>query len=65
MVQPSRNDDLAYGYTKPLIKVKDGRYEIPVPFEHEKLAKLPDNYENASNRRLLLRKTALRNSTLK
>ena len=41
-VQPSRYDELGYGYTKPLIKVKDGRYEIPVSFEQEKLAKLPN-----------------------
>ena len=43
----------------------DGQYEIPTPFEQEKLAKLHDNYENALNRSMSLRKTALRNSTLK
>ena len=47
------------------MKVKDGRYEIPVSFQQEKLAKLPDNYKNALNRSMSLRKTALRNSTLK
>ena len=64
-VQPSRNDELAYGLTKPLINARDSRYEIPLPFEPEKLAKLPDNCENALNRSMSLRKTALRNSTLK
>ena len=48
-VQPSRNDELAHGLTKPLIKDIDGRYEIPVPFEQEKLANLPDIYQNALN----------------
>ena len=38
-VKPLRNDELAYGLTKPLVKVKDGRYEIPVSFQQEKLAK--------------------------
>ena len=64
-VQSSRNDELSYGLTKPLKKVKNGRYEIPVPFEQEKLPKLPDNYENALYRSMSLCKTMLRNSTLK
>ena len=64
MVQPSRNDELAYELIESDITVKDTRYEIPVPFKLEKLQTLPNNYENALNRTLSLRKTALRDSQL-
>ena len=64
MIQPSRNDELAHKLIESDIKVKDARYEIPVPFNLEKLQTLPNNYENALNRTLSLRKTALRNSQL-
>ena len=64
MTQPFRNDELAHELIKSDTKVKDARYEIPVPFKSEKLQKLPNNYENALNRILSLRKTALRNSQL-
>ena len=64
MVQSSRNDELAHELIESDIKVKDARYEIPVLFKLEKLQTLPNNYENAINRILSLRKTALRNSQL-
>ena len=64
MIQPSRNDELTHKLIESDIKVKDARYEIPVPFNLEKLQTLPNNYENALNRTLSLRKTALRNSQL-
>ena len=64
MVQPSRNYELAHELIESDIKVKDARYEIPVPFKSEKLQMLPNNYENALNRTLTLRKTALRDSQL-
>ena len=50
MIQPSRNDELAHKLIESDIKVKDARYEIPVPFNLEKLQTLPNNYENALNR---------------
>ena len=40
MVQPSRNDELAHELIKFDIKVKEARYEIPVPFKSEKLQTL-------------------------
>ena len=64
MVQPSRNDELADELIEFDIKVKDARYEVPEPFKLENLRTLPNNYENALNNTLSLRKTALRNSQL-
>ena len=63
-VQPSRNDELAYQLTEPEIKVKKGRYEIPVPLKPEVVKSLPDNYENALSRIKSLRKKALGNPNL-
>ena len=64
MVQQSRNDELALELIESDIKVKDARCKTPVPFKLEKLQTLPNNCENALNRTLSLRKTALRNSQL-
>ena len=64
MVQPSRNDELALELIESDIKVKDARYEIPVPFKSEKLQTLFNNYENVLNRTFSLPKTALRNFQL-
>ena len=63
-IQPSRNDELAYQLTEPEIKVKKGRYEIPVPLKPEVVKSLPDNYENALSRIKSLRKKALGNPNL-
>ena len=63
-VQPSRNDELAYQLTEPEIKVKKGRYEIPVPLKPEVVKSLHDNYKNALSRIKSLREKALGNPNL-
>ena len=55
---------MAYQLTEPEIKVKKGRYKIPVPLRPEVVKSLPDNYENALSRIKSLRKKALGNPNL-
>ena len=47
------------------IRVVDGRYEMPVPFKHDVLKKLPNNHDIALKRTLPMRRTAAKNSQLK
>ena len=39
-ILPSKNDELTCSLVEPYIEVKDGRYEIPVPFKSEVLKTL-------------------------
>ena len=62
---PSKNDELPCSLVEPCIEVKDGRYEIPVPFKSEVLKTLPNNYDCALKRTLSTRRTACKNPHLK
>ena len=62
---PSKSDELAYNLVEPFIEVKEGRYQMPVPFKSEVLKTLPNNYESALQRTLTMRRTASKNSQLK
>ena len=37
LIQPSTNDEIARGLVEANVKVKNGRYEIPVPFKPDVL----------------------------
>ena len=43
----------------------EGRYEMPVPLKSQMVNDLPNNYENALERTMSLRKTTQRNPSLK
>ena len=62
---PSKSDKLACNLVEPFIEVKEGRYQIPVPFKSEVLKTLPNNYESALQLTLTMRRTASKNSQLK
>ena len=64
-ILPSKNDELTCSLVEPYIEVKDGRYEIPVPFKSEVLKTLPNNYDCALKRTLSMRRTACKNPHLK
>ena len=61
--QWSRTDTIASQLVEPCIKVKDDRFEIPVPVVEK--ATLPNNFELAHERLSVLRKKALRQPDLK
>ena len=61
--QWSRTDTIASQLVEPCIKVKDDRFEIPVPVIEK--ATLPNNFELAHERLSALRKKALRQPDLK
>ena len=61
--QWSRTDTIASQLVEPCIKVKDDRFEIPVPVVQK--ATLPNNFELAHERLSALRKKALRQPDLK
>ena len=61
--QWSRTDTIASQLVEPCIKVKDDRFEIPVPVVEK--ATLPNNFELAHERLSALRKKALQQPDLK
>ena len=61
--QWSRTDTIASQLVEPSIKVKDDRFEIPVPVVEK--ATVPNNFELAHERLSALRKKALRQPDLK
>ena len=61
----SKNDELTCSLVEPYIEVKNGRYEIPVPFKSEVFKSLPNNYDCALKRTLSMRRTACKNPHLK
>ena len=65
IVQPSKNYESAYELTETEIEVKNGRYEIAVPFKLDELKNLANHFDSALKRTLLLRKTAEHNPELK
>ena len=65
VIQPSVNDDIARQLVESNVRVKNGRYEIPVPLKTNMLKSLPNNYSNALNRTKSLRQKALKNDELK
>ena len=62
--QPSRSEELACSLVEPNVKVKDGRYEIPVPLRSDIVKKIPNNFSNALERTMSLRRKALGDPTL-
>ena len=44
---------------EPNVKVKDGRYETPVPLRPDIVKKIPNNFSNALERTMSLRRKAL------
>ena len=65
VIQPSVNADIARQVVESNVRVKNGRYEIPVPLKTNMLKSLPNNYSNALNRIKSLRQKALKNDELK
>ena len=63
ILQWSRTDTIASQLVEPCIKVKDDRFEIPVPVVEK--TTLPNNFELAHERLSALRKKALRQPDLK
>ena len=57
--QPSRSEELACFLVKPNVKVKDGRYKIPVPLRPDIVKKIPNNFSNALERTMFLRRKAI------
>ena len=55
---------LACSLVEPNVKVKDGRYEIPVPLRSDIVKKIPNNFSNALERTMSLRRKALGDPTL-
>ena len=49
---------------EPNVKVKDGRYEIPIPLRQDIVEKIPNNFSNALERTMFLRRKAICNSAL-
>ena len=43
----SKSDELACNLSEPIIEVREGSYQIPVPFKSEVLKTLPSNYKSA------------------
>ena len=62
--QPSRCEVLACSLEEPNAKVKDGRYEIPVPLRPDFVKKIPNYSSNALERTMSLRRKALDDPTL-
>ena len=62
--QPSKSEEFAYSLVEPNVKVKDGRYEIPVPLRSDIVKKIPNNFLNALERTMSLRRKALGDPTL-
>ena len=48
IAQPSKNDERVCELTEPEIKVKNGRYEIAVPFKLNELKNLANKFDSAS-----------------
>ena len=57
--QPSRSEELACSLVEPNVKVKDGRYEIPVPLRPDIVKEIPNNLSNNLERTMSLRRKAL------
>ena len=55
VIQPSVNDDIARQLVESNVRVKNGRYEIPVPLKTNMLKSLLNNHSNALNRTKSLR----------
>ena len=64
-VEPSRNDEIAKQLVEGNVKVIDNRYEIPVPLNMEVVEQLPNDYQNALDRAMTMRRSALKNPELK
>ena len=64
-VQSSRTDELANSLVSPHINVVNERYEMPVPFKNDILAKLPNNYVNALKRTRTLKNKAMKDPELR
>ena len=62
VIQPSVNDNIARQLVKSNVRVKNGRYEIPMLLKTNMLKSLPNNYSNALHRTKSLRQKALKNN---
>ena len=65
VIQPSKTDDLTRDLVESNVKVINGRYEIPVPLKMDIVKRLSNNFVNACDRTVSLRRSALKNPELK
>ena len=65
MVEPSRNDEIAEQLVENDIKVIDNHYKIPLPLNMKVVKQLPNNYQSALNRAMIMHCSALKNLGLK
>ena len=65
LIQPSTKDEIARGLVEANVKVKNGRYEIPVPFKPDVLKTMPNNYIWAVKQTQSLRRNAKKSAKLK
>ena len=64
LIQPSTNGEIAHGLVEANVKVKNGRYEIPVPFKPDVLKIMPNNYTSAMKHTQSLRRNAKKSAKL-
>ena len=64
-IQPSKNDEIKRLFAEPNIKVVVNSYEILVPMKKDMIKVLPNNFNYAFERSVLLRRQALKNLKIK
>ena len=64
-IQVSTSNEITRELVEPNVNVVNNRYEIPVPFKVDVVKALPNNYAYALNHNFLLRKSALKNNSVK
>ena len=64
-IQVSTSDEITRELVEPNVNVVNNRYEIPVPLKVDVVEALPNNYAYALDRNFLLRKSALKNNSVK
>ena len=64
-IQVSTSDEITRELVEPNVNVVNNRYEIPVPLKVDVVEAFPNNYANALDRNFLLRKSALKNNSVK
>ena len=64
-IQVSTSDKITRELVEPNVNVVNNRYEIPVPLKVDVVEALPNNYAYSFDRNFLLRKSALKNNSVK
>ena len=64
-IQMSTSNEITRELVEPNVNVVNNRYEIPVPLKVDVVETLPNNYAYALDRNFLLRKSALKNNSVK